>query len=221
MHPQVSYVESRLYINFPNYRVADPVAWSNYPEAQNPKSYLNSFGDLPKVLPSPDVRSITKDKKKEKKSKSKRKISITKSMRLGTGRKRTMSRTSLTRDNDEGETSSMSDEEHGGPSPRKTVTFMGNGVSHQSIVTIETTGRHNDDRVAAVRSSGDEDDQHVSDKTPEVRVNGVLPGDIELDPSDVLTIEDGKEPTESDFRNYGDLWKKSQTTEQCTISMVK
>jgi hypothetical protein len=138
----------------------DPVFWSNYPEAQNPKSYLNSFGDLPKIIASPEPsapgsRAAHKTLKDKYDDKIKRKIS--KTMKMG-GKRRTMSRTELTRDySDEMESSSSSDTTspvnhrrnyHQIHATEYALNVM-NG--NQSIVTIEnfhfnthTTDDHNE-----------------------------------------------------------------------------
>ncbi|CAG2108623.1 unnamed protein product [Medioppia subpectinata] len=91
----------------------DPVFWSNYPEAQNPKSYLNSFGDLPKIISSPEPSSQAgksgksghKTFKDKYDDQIKRRIS--KTMKMGVKRK-TISRTELTRDYSDDEITSSS-----------------------------------------------------------------------------------------------------------------
>ena len=166
--------------------MADPIYWSNYPEAQNPKSYLNSFGDLPKVMPSPDPRNSTvkeKDsqfRKKAKKSSIKIGRKISQSLGMTSKKHKTLSRTSLTRDFSEeihsvGSTSSLSSTSSGERpthpeqnSVHLKVTTNGVAInnSNQSIITIENVGHidRNEEEVLTTNDSIDKDCNHSSDQ---------------------------------------------------------
>jgi len=194
----------------------DPHLWSNYPEAQNPKMYLNSFGELPKVILSPnpsvslDLRSNSTKRSHKYNKKPKNKLP---NIKMGITKK-TISRTELMADSlDEIRSTSSSSSSSPVNEPVVNHYIVDDSklnFNNESIITIENFNLSLNDSPShnsiTDQNDVDSNSSKANDSTNNSNNNNT---DQEFERMETIDLKQNN-LLSADLDNYGNLWKSTQ-----------